>query len=490
MLEGLRKAGLKFAGDASVMATEPKLASTVATAPSIAVLPFANLSAEKEQEYFSEGLAEEILNALTKVPGLRVIARTSAFAFRNRENAIAEIGEKLRVTSILHGTVRRSGGRIRVTAQLINVSGETQLWAERYDREMLDVFEIQDEIAQAIVAQLKVKLSVKSGTPLVKRYTENLEAHSLYLRGVFHVHRLRNEELERGREYLEKAVALDPLYAPALFELGGYYIAMGHRGGALPLDQWPKVRALAAKALETDPEFADAHAALGLMSAFCDFRWEDAIRALDGALQLNPACALAHFWRSNVLFVLGRGEAALTAIGRAVELDPLLALFHTYGAIYAVLLGRPEQAIESARRSLEVDPDFPPGIQLMGEARSLLGRHEEGAGLIEKTLAGVPPGYFYSALLAWVYVRAGRRQAAERLRATLEETAKRQYVPAGTRAFVAAALEDPESALTLLEEAVRERDPNIPLWIGSQYFQALHGSPRFDQLLRSMNLRR
>jgi tetratricopeptide (TPR) repeat protein len=296
--------------------------------------------------------------------------------------------------------------------------------------------------------------------------------------------------MERGREYLEKAVALDPLYAPALFELGGYYVAIGHRGGALPLDQWPKVRALAAKALEADPEFADAHAALGLMSAFCDFRWEDAIRALDGALQLNPACALAHFWRSNVLFILGRGEAALTAIRRAVELDPLLALFHTYGAIYSLLLGRPDQAIESARRSLEVDPNFPPGIHLLGEACSFLGRYEEGAALIEETLAGVPPGYFYSALLAWVYVRSGRRQDAERLRATLEETAKVQYVPAGTRAFVAAALEDPESALPLLEEAVRERDPNVPIWIGSQYFQALHGSPRFDQLLHSMNLRR
>jgi len=296
--------------------------------------------------------------------------------------------------------------------------------------------------------------------------------------------------MQRGREYLEKAVALDPLYAPALLELGGYYISMGHRGGAPPRDQWPKVRELAAKALEADPEFADAHAALGLMSALCDFGWEDSIRELDGALQLNPDCTLAHFWRSHVLFASGSGEAALTAIGRAVELDPLLPLFHTYGAIYFLLLGQPEQALESARRALEVDPDFPPARLMMGEACSRLGRHEEGADLIEKTLAGVPAGYFYSALLAWVYVRAGRREAAECLRATLEETAKHQYVPAGTRAFLALALEDLEPALTLLEESVRERDPNIPIWIGSQYFEALHGSPRFDQILRSMNLRR
>jgi tetratricopeptide (TPR) repeat protein len=355
---------------------------------------------------------------------------------------------------------------------------------------MRDIFDIQDEIAQAIVAQLKVKLSVKAGTPLVKRYTENLEAHSLYLRGVFHVHRLTNDEMQLGRAYLEKAVALDPFYAPALVQLAEYYVAVGHRGGDLPRDQWPKVHALAAKALEADPEFADAHAAIGFMAALGDFHWEDALRALDAALQLNPACALAHFWRSYVLFVSGSEEEALAAIHRAAEIDPLRALFQTYMAIYSLLLGRPEQALDHGRRGLDVDPGFPPNIQVLGETHSVLGRHEEGAGMIEKTLPGVPSGYFYSALLAWVYLRSGRREDADRLRASLEERAKLQYVSSGTRAFVAAALDDPDSALTYLEEAIRERDPNIPLWIRSRYFRALHGSARFDRLLRSMNLRR
>jgi TolB-like protein/Tfp pilus assembly protein PilF/predicted Ser/Thr protein kinase len=482
MLDGLRLAGLKID-------IEDSAAHAVARpAPSIAVLPFENLSADKDQQYFSDGLAEEILNALVKVPGLRVIARASAFAFRNRENAVAEIGEKLGVLSILHGAVRRSGSRIRVTAQLIDVSDETQLWSERYDREMRDIFDIQDEIAQAIVAQLKVKLSAKPSGPLVKRYTENLEAHSLYLRGVFHVNRLTNDEMQLGRLYLEKAIALDPFYAPALLQLAEYYVATGHRGGDLPCDQWPKVRALAAKALEADPEFADAHAAIGFMAALGDFQWEDALRALDSALQLNPACALAHFWRSYVLFIAGSEEEALAAIHRAVEIDPLRTLFHTYMATYSLLLGRPEQALDHARRGLEVDPGFPPNIQLLGETYSVLGRHEEAAGMIEKTLPGVPSGYFYSALLAWVYVRSGRREDANRLRASLEETAKLQYVSSGARAFVAAALDETDLALTYLEEAIRERDPNIPLWIRSQYFRALHGSARFDQLLRSMNL--
>lgn len=237
MLEGLRKAGLQLDRDAPERASSPrpasapKPASAVTPPPSIAVLPFANLSADQEQQYFGDGLAEEILNALMQVPGLRVIARASAFAFRGHENAIAEIGDRLKVTHVLHGSVRRADSRIRVTAQLIHVSDETQLWAERYDRELRDVFDIQDEIAQAIVAQLKVRLGARADAPLVKRYTENVEAHNLYLRGTFHVHRLTNSEVQRGRDFLEKAVDLDPRYAPALFELAGYYVAMGHRGG-------------------------------------------------------------------------------------------------------------------------------------------------------------------------------------------------------------------------------------------------------------------
>ena len=182
--------------------------------PSIAVLPFANMSADKDNEYFSDGLADEILNALTQLQGLRVIARASAFAFRGRESAIAEIGEKLRVASILHGSVRRAGNCIRVSVQLIDVADESQLWSERYDRELRDIFDIQDEIAHAIVATLKVRLGANREGPIVKRYTDNLEAHSLYLKGSFHMYRLTNEELDKGREYLEWAVALEPGHAP------------------------------------------------------------------------------------------------------------------------------------------------------------------------------------------------------------------------------------------------------------------------------------
>ena len=313
--------------------------------PSLAVLPFANLSADKDNEYFSDGLAEEILNALTALPGLRVIARTSAFAFRGRENAIAEIGEKLQVSSVLHGSVRRAGNRIRIGVQLINVADESQLWSERYDREMRDVFDIQDEIAQAIVAQLQVRLGAKSGRPLVKRYTENLEAHSLYLKGRFHMFRLTNEELEKGRGYMEQAVALEPGYAPALLMLAEYYFSGAHRGAASALDLWPKARAGYSKALATDPELAEARAALSFLKAATEFQWEEALRGLDAALQLSPGFARGHFWRASILCSVGRTEEALAQAHRAAELDPLSALFRSYCAVYCLYMGQAERSL-------------------------------------------------------------------------------------------------------------------------------------------------
>lgn len=414
--------------------------------------------------------------------------RASSFAFRGRENAIAEIGEKLQVSNVLHGSVRRSGNRIRVSAQIITVAGETQIWSERYDREMRDIFDIQDEIAQAIVAQLKVKLGPKSGRPLVKRYTENPEAHRLYLKGSFHFRRLTNEEMERGREYLEQAVALEPLYAPAWFHLADYYIARAHRGAVSPLERWPRARAAAARALEADPEFADAHAALSFVKAVSEFQWEEGLRELDTALRLNPSSALAHFWRAYILCCLGRTEEALAGARRAVEIDPLSALFRSYCALFCLHMGQTGRALEHALQALDVNPNYPIGQLALGEAYSLLGRHKEGIDWMEKTQPGAPAGYFYFGFLALAYLRAGRRADAMRLRVGLEEKRSCQYISPAALAFTAVSLGDVESAFQSAGEAIGEREPNIMLSIRSPYFQPLQSDPRYHDLLRSMNL--
>jgi TolB-like protein len=345
-------------------ATNHDVCANPGLVPSIAVMPFANLSADKEYEYFSDGLADEILNTLTRLPGLRVIGRVSAFSFRGRENAIAEIGHRLRVASILSGSVQRSGNRIRVSAQLVNVSDESQVWSQRYDREMRDFFGIQDEIAHAIVAQLKVKLGSKSGQPLTKRYTQNPEAHSLYLKGHFHYYKLTPAEMEKGRKLLERAVRLDPNHAPAWFSLADAYISGAHFGRISPLQQWPKARAAAARALEADPESAEARAAMGFVTAVSEFRWDEGLGGLEAALRLNPACARALFWRADVLHCMGQTEEAYADACWAAEIDPLFMLFHRYCAYYCLLMGKPERALEHVHQILEIDPNYIVGAYL------------------------------------------------------------------------------------------------------------------------------
>jgi len=456
--------------------------------PSIAVLPFANLSADKENEYFSDGLADEILNTLTRLPGLRVTGRVSAFSFRGRENAVAKIGRRLRVTSILSGSVQRSGNRIRVSAQLINVSDESQVWSERYDHEMRDLFDIQDEIAQAIVAQLKVKLGSKSGQPLIKRYTDNPEAHSLYLKGNFHYYKFTPVEMEKGRKLLEQAVVKDPNHAPAWFSLADGYIAAAHFGGISPLRQWPKAREAAARALAADSEFAAAKAAVGFVTAVSEFRWVEGLNSLNAALELNPISARALFWRAAVLHCLGRTEDAYADACKAAEIDPLFTLYRRYCAYYCLLMGQPERAVEHVHQLLEIDPSYTAGAYLLGEAYSLQGRIEEGIALLEKEQRDGPGAFLPLGFLACAYVRGGRRADAEEFLEKLQAEAGCRYVPPATIAIAALALGDTNTALSAMEDGIRERDPNLSFGIGTHYFRTLRSDVRYQNIVERMNL--
>ncbi len=458
------------------------------TVPSIAVLPFANLSADKDNEYFSDGLAEEILNALTQLPGLRVIARASAFAFRGREHAIGEIGEKLKVQSILQGSVRRAGNRIRVTAQLIQVADESQLWSERYDRELTDVFAIQDEIAQAIVEKLRVKLGGKSGQPLVKRYTENLEAHSLYLKGIFHMDRLTGEEMEKGRGYLEQAVAAEPGYAPALVELASYHFGRSIMAVAPPLEEFPKELEAAQRAVAADETLGDAHCALAITEAFYQFRWQEALGRFQTALRLSPASSRARWWHGHVLFAVGRMEESLAEFHRSLDLDPLSTLSHTFVASAYSLTGRHDRAIHYSRQALDIDPHHWMALALLGEGYSCLGQFDEGIAWLEKARQALPGEFWPTGYLGCAYVRGGKRADAERLLAELEEKRRHQYVSALGMVMVAVALGEVDRAFAWLETGVEERDPNLCALIPDPHYQPLRADPRYLQILRRVNL--
>jgi serine/threonine-protein kinase len=281
----------RYQGKSEVKATleqvfgEKTTGSSAEAQPSIAVLPFVNMSGDKEQEYFSDGLAEEIINALTQIPGLRVIARTSAFAFKGKQEDIRKIAEILGVTSILEGSVRKAGNRIRATAQLIDASSGSHLWSERFDRDMTDVFAIQDEISQAIAEKLRVRLSGVG--PLVKRRTENVEAYNLRLKGRYHLFKFTPERSAKSREYFEQALVVDPNCALAWCSLAAYYFGEGSFGLMPPKEASAQSRQAVRKALELDERLPQAHSQLAVLLS-AEYDWRGAEREFRRALELGP----------------------------------------------------------------------------------------------------------------------------------------------------------------------------------------------------------
>src|SRR5262245_13552050 len=290
--------------------------------PSIAVLPFANLSADKENEYFSDGLAEEIINALTQIPGLKVTARTSAFAFRGKEQDIRTIAEALDVRTVLEGSVRRAGTRIRVTAQLINAADGYHLWSERYDRELADVFAVQDEIAAAIAKALQVKLAGASVGR--RRYTPSLPCYEAYLRALHESQKLTPDAMARSKEWYERAIALDPGFALA-HSMFGFHFAQLANYGLLPAHEaMPLVRSEARKALAIDPSLPEGHATLGLVAGLYDYDWQEAARRFELAMAADPVPSQGRrYYALYYLLPVGRAEEAVEECALALREDPL-----------------------------------------------------------------------------------------------------------------------------------------------------------------------
>jgi len=455
--------------------------------PTIAVLPFANLSADKENEYFSDGLAEEIINALTKLPGLRVTARTSAFALRGKDLDVREIGARLNVGTILEGSVRKAGNRIRVTAQLINVAGGYHLWSERYDREMTDVFAIQDEISQAIVDKLRVQLV--PGQPLVKRYTDNLEAYNLYVKGRYYLNKRSREALVKGREFLEQAIALDPNYALAYCGIAEFYWMSAHWGFLAPNEAMPQSKSAALKALQLDDTLPEAHCALGSVLGIYDFDWREAEREFKRALELNPASPTVHArYAFFLLRPIGRLEEATAEIDRALELDPLAAFFHLHLAYLFWVRRQYDRAIQQFRNTIEMEPSHYVGHWLLGVTYAQKGMFEEAIAARSRAfeLSGRAP--IMVATLAEGYAAMGRTSEAQKLLAELQELAQKTFVPAISIAWVYIGLRETDRALEWLNKAIEERDPMVAGLGVEPFYDSLRSDPRFHALLRKMCL--
>jgi serine/threonine-protein kinase len=455
---------------------------------SIAVLPFTNLSADPGQEYFCDGMAEEIINALTHVEGLRVVARTSAFSFRDKVVDIREIGRKLSVETLLEGSVRKAGSRMRITVQLVNVADGYHLWSEKYDRDIEDIFAIQDEISLAIVDKLKVKLLKEEKARLVKRFTDSQEAYNLYLKGRYFWNRRYEGGLEKGIECFQQAIEKDPLYALAYAGTADCYVVLGHYGWLHPKEAYPRARAAAEKALEIDDTLAETHASMGWIRTFYDWDWAAAENEFRRALDLNPKYATGHEWYAVHLGNIGRFDEAIAEVKRALELDPLSLIINAVEGLAYTWLRQYDKAIDKCRKTLEMDPNFLLAYLFQAWAYAAKGMWEETITSAQKavTLSGESPFALWT--LGISYAMAGQENQALKMLDRLDELSNQRYVSPYCKAMIYVGLGDMDQAFEYLGKAYLERESFLATINTLPFFDRLRSDPRFTALLKKMGL--
>jgi len=461
--------------------------STKKPQPSIAVLPFTNLSADKEQEYFCDGMAEEIINALSQVEDLRVVARTSAFSFRGKEIDIREIGKKLNVQALLEGSVRKAGNRVRITAQLINVVDGYHLWSERFDRDLADVFAIQDEISLAIVDKLKVKLLGDEKEKILKRYTQNLDAYDLYLKGRYHWNRRTPDALKKAVSHFEQVIRKDPNYALAYAGLADCYSMLAQVYVLPPKEAFPKAKALAKKALETDETLAEAHTSLAFAIGCFDWDWAGAEKEFKRAIELNPNYATAHQWFAMVLVKLGRNSEAIQEIHKALELDPFSLIINTSAGFVYLYAGREDKAVEQAEKILDMDPTFIGAYLILVDVNERRRKYDEA---VEEGLKGYSFVGFLSqhevVSLRETYASSGRIGYLRRWLEIMQSKTEQGQVLYYDMASLYALLDDTEKAIECLEKAYEEHDFSLSGLLVDDDFEKLRSNPRFVQLIKKM----
>jgi TolB-like protein/Tfp pilus assembly protein PilF len=390
------------------------------SAPSIAVLPFTNLSAAPESEYFCDGLAEELLNALMRVSDLRVVARTSAFSLKHQQLDVQEIGRRLNAAVVLEGSVQRTGNRVRILTQLINTADGYHLWSERFDREMDDIFAIQDEIAEAILSKLRVRLAdIK--TPLVKRHTENVEAYTLYLKGRYYWNkRFVPGSMQSALDNFHKVISIDPHYALAYSGLADCYNLVGIFQFRAAHEVFPKAKEYAEKAVSLDDELAEAHASLAYTCMLYDWDWQRSEHEFKKALIINPSYAQAHLWYAQYLAAMTRFDEAIAEGKRAQGIDPTNLSINANVALVLYWAHENKRSIEQLEQTLALDPDFGLTSFYLGNLLTVEGRYAEGIAVLEKAVEKTGGMPLLMAHLGLAYGRSGERAKANKLLRELE----------------------------------------------------------------------
>ncbi|HEX6623743.1 MAG TPA: winged helix-turn-helix domain-containing protein [Pyrinomonadaceae bacterium] len=456
---------------------------------SIAVLPLKNLSGDAVNEYFSDGMTESLINALSKIEGLKVISRSSAFNFKGRDVDPREVGRRLGVAAVLEGSVRKDADSVRVAARLVSAEDGRVLWAsDAQDHALGDIFALQDEIARGMTAALKLKLTGEGERLLARRYTDDLEAYDLYLKGRFFWNKRTDAGLRKSIEHFERAIARDPDYALAYAGLADSYAVFNLYSPAQLKDASPRAKEAAAHALALDDTLAEAHATLGLLKQQYDFDWPGAEREYRRAIELDPNYATAYQYYAEHLALLGRTEESVAQIRRARDLDPLSLIINTEMGFPYLCARRWDEALEHYRHALEMDPSFHLAIYFSARAHAQQGRLDEAVAESRRAVALSGGSTLTVGGLGYVYAAAGQSEEARKVLGELTALSRRRYVSPYTFATVHVGLGERDLALARLEEAYRERDYQLVMLRIDPRLDSLRDDPRFTDLMRRVGL--
>ena len=455
---------------------------------SIAVLPLKNLSGDPKEDYFAEGMTEALITDLSKIGALRVISRTSAMRYKGVDKPLKEIADELDVDAIVEGSVLRAGDRVKITAQLIDVAADRNLWAESYERDLSDVLALQSEVARTIAEQIKITITPQEEALLAHTRSVNPQAHEAYLHGRYHWNKFSEEDFRKSVEFYEQAARLDPNYALAYAGLADSLAVMGWFGFEPAEKVFPRAKAAANRALELDPMSGEAYTSLGHINSVHEWNWAEAQKNYLRALELRPGHAMTHQWYADFLmFPGGRTQQALAETRRARELDPISPIANATLAWHLYLAGHSDEALAQAQKTLELDPNFALGHSNLGLAYLQKKMYPEAMAQFEKAAELDPQAPMYPALIGATHAAAGRKEQARKILEELKARKGARSVPPYFLAWVAASVGDNDKAIKWLETAFRQRASLMVAVRADPFFEPLHSHPRFQDLLRRMN---